>query len=90
MMPVDGESSAAVQNTSGSRAATAPASSHCRSSTPFAAALVRIPSSVAFCASLVATISLPQRACGTPRSAQYSYRRPLPATQVRALSEPVG
>ena len=42
MMPVDGESSAAVQNTSGSSAATASGSSHCRSSTPFAAALARM------------------------------------------------
>ncbi len=61
MIPVEGESSAAVQNTSGSSRATAAGSSHARSLTPFAAALARICSSVAFWPSVVATISLPQR-----------------------------
>ena len=70
MIPVDGESRAAVQNTSGSSALTAAGSSHSRSVTPLAAALARICSRVAFWASVVATISLPQRRWGTPCSAR--------------------
>ena len=72
MMPVEGESRAAVQDSAGSRASASSRVSRVRSGTPLAAARPWMDSSFPASSSFVATISLPQRACGTPRSRQYS------------------
>ena len=69
-MPVEGDSSAPFTASAGSNACAAAPVSTCRSSTPFAAARALIDASVATSPSSAATISLPQRRCGTPRSAQ--------------------
>ncbi|MNS23202.1 hypothetical protein D3C86_1348050 [compost metagenome] len=90
MMPVEGESSAAWHSSCGSSARAASRLSSAMSCTPLASALARMPSSVATCAALVATISLPQRWCGTWWEAQKSYNIALPRTHSSALSEPFG
>jgi hypothetical protein len=69
-MPVEGECSAAVQCSAGSIASASSRESSRRSPTPFAAARARMPSSRPASSSVVATISLPQLLCGTPRSRQ--------------------
>ena len=70
MMPVAGDSSAAVQCRLGSIAIASAALSNRMPSTPLASARPLISASMALSASLVATISLPQLRCGTPCSAQ--------------------
>ena len=85
-----GDSRAPATRNAGSIARTAASSSTSRSSTPFCAAFALIPASVSTSPASCATISLPSRACGTPRSAQYSYRRCFPSTQNRAFRLPVG
>src|SRR5579863_3645851 len=74
MIPLEGESNASTQRISGSSSCAASAVSHCRSVTPFAFACASRRSSASRCDSLVATISLPQRLCSTPCSAQLLYR----------------
>ena len=70
MMPVEGESSAATQASSGSSACAALPPMGSRSVTPFLAAVSWMAASLANWLSCVATSSLPQRACGTLFSAQ--------------------
>ena len=71
-MPLDGDSSAACARTAGSRRAVPAADRRRRSATPLAAAVAASASSASLCAGLQATTSLPRRACGTPRAAQYA------------------
>ncbi len=70
MMPVEGESRAATHATSGSSARAALEPSGSRSVTPFLAAVSLMAASLGSWLSLVATRSLPQRACATLFSAQ--------------------
>ncbi len=72
MIPVLGDSSAAVQWRLGSIARASPALNSRMPSTPLASARPLISASLSFSASLVAAISLPQLRCGTPCSAQYA------------------
>ncbi len=69
MMPVLGDSSAAVHCRLGSMAIASAALSSRMPSTPLASARPLISVSFSLSASLVATISLPQLRCGTPCSA---------------------
>ena len=71
-MPVDGEKRPPAQDTSGSSALTSLAESITRSCTPLASAEVLSAVSTGISCALVATISLPTRACGISRSAQYA------------------
>jgi hypothetical protein len=87
-MPVDGEYSAAVHSSSGSIARAKSRDIQRRSSTPFSSERARIVSSTGCWPADVATISLPQRRYGTPRSSQYAYRRCFPSTHSRAFNEP--
>ena len=61
---------AQAQASSGSSARACAASRKRRSFTPLASACARSFSSAPACAASAATISLPQRRCGTPRSAR--------------------
>ena len=70
MMPVEGDSRAATQATSGSSARAALAPSGSRSVTPFFSAVSLMAASLGSWLSAVATSSLPQRACDTEFSAQ--------------------
>ena len=70
MMPVEGEISAATQDSSGSRSRAALPPMYSRSVTPFFAAVSLKPMSLGSWLSCVATSSLPQRRCATPCSAQ--------------------
>ena len=90
MMPVEGDNRAAVQDSAGSIASASSRESRARSGTPLAAARPWIASSLPASSSFVATISLPQRAWGRPRSRQYSYSMCLPSTQARAIRLPAG
>ena len=72
MMPVRGDSSAAVHWRLGSIAVASAALNSRMPSTPLASARPLISASFSLSASLVATISLPQLRCGTPCSAQYA------------------
>ncbi len=71
-IPVTGESSAAVQASAGSIARASAAVSSRMPSTPFASARALIAARRPLSSSDVATISLPQLRCGTPRAAQNS------------------
>jgi len=90
MMPVAGERSAEVQARLGSSARAAAAGSTRIPSTPFASARAWMPASLPSSSPEVATISLPQLRCGTPRSRQKSYSARRPATQKRAIRLPAG
>ena len=70
MMPVDGETSAATQASSGSSARAALDPSGSRSVTPFFSAVSLMAASLGSWLSRVATSSFPQRACPTLLSAQ--------------------
>ena len=72
MIPVEGECSAPMQKSSGSRRATSSLAIQSMSVTPLACAFSRSAASSGSWFSFVATISLPQRRCGTPCDAQYS------------------
>jgi len=68
--PVEGDNNAATQLSSGSSRCASAALSHSRLVTPLARAAASIFSTPGISASLVATISLPSCACGTPCSRQ--------------------
>ena len=70
MMPVTGDSSALVQDRFGSISIALAALSTRMPSTPFTSARRLMPASIASSSAFVATISLPQLACGTPFAAQ--------------------
>jgi hypothetical protein len=70
-MPVPGLSSAATQCRLGSARRAAAAVTSARSCTPFACPVASSRSSVPHWSAAVATTSLPQRRCGSPRAAQY-------------------
>ncbi len=85
MIPVDGDSSAPAHRTAGSNSLTRSGVRYSRSSTPLPRARSRSFSSAGSCAASVATVSLPMRAWGTPRSSQKRYSACFPCTQTRAL-----
>jgi len=70
-MPLEGDTRAPTVVRAGSRSATSAALIRVRSITSLAWAFATISSSLGNWLSSVATSSLPQRLCGTPRSAQY-------------------
>ena len=90
MMPVEGDSSAPTQASSGSSARAALPPSGSRSVTPFFSAVALMAASLGSWLSCVATSSLPQRACGTLFSAQKAYSNSLPRTHSVARRLPGG
>jgi hypothetical protein len=72
MMPVEGEYRAATQESSGSSASAWARVIQTTSLTPLARAFFCIPSSSPNWLSSAATISFPERRCGTPCATQYS------------------
>jgi hypothetical protein len=70
MMPVAGDSSAEVQASAGSIARASAAVRTRMPSTPLASARALMPARRASSSAEVATMSLPQLRCGTPRSRQ--------------------
>ena len=87
-IPVAGECRAATPAACGSTSRMPSASRRRRPGTPFALPRRSSSSSPASSASVEATISLPQRSKGMPRSSQYSYRVAAPRTHSSAFSEP--
>ena len=89
-MPVEGERRARSALSSGSSARASSPVSQTRSATPFAFARVSSAARPATSLSLAATMSLPQRRCGTPYSQQKRYSISFPSTHRCVLVKPVG
>jgi len=89
-MPVEGTSSPATAEISGSIAPASFASSIRQSLTPQAVALRAMAWSLGNSSDVEATTILPQRLKGMPASAANAESFALPSTHSRALSEPGG
>ncbi len=87
-IPVEGECNPATPRQWGSSSAISAASRRRRPVTPLARPRRSSLSSGGTSAALRATITLPQRSCGTPSRSQNSYISRAPSTQRRAFSDP--